>query len=116
MFIDYYDTIERSSLSSEDKKTLMDFLKYLNKVKYEPDKLLNLTNEELNRVFQIAKINSKLQIEMWQMLPDEIVNDFENTKIFENVLDNRFGEYINGIDKSALLRVLNSSRLPSRIS
>ena len=51
---------------------------------------------------------------MWQMLPADIVNNSENIEIFENVLDNKFGKYINGIDKRALVKILNGSRSPSR--
>ena len=74
----------------------------------------NYTNEELNHIFQIAKISPRLQIEMWQMLPADIVNNPENIEIFESVLDNKFGEYINGVDKRALVKILNGSRSPSR--
>ena len=38
----------------------------------------------------------------------------ENIEIFESVLDNKFGEYINGVDKRALVKILNGSRSPSR--
>lgn len=51
---------------------------------------------------------------MWQMLPADIVNNPENIEIFESVLDNKFGEYINGVDKRALVKILNGSRSPSR--
>ena len=74
----------------------------------------NYTNEELNHIFQIAKISPRLQIEMWQTLPDDIVNNSENIEIFEKVLDNKFGEYINGIDKRALVKILNGSRSQTR--
>jgi len=114
MFIEYYDAIERSSVSSKDKKTLKDFLELLDKYKFEPDKFSDYTNEELNHIFQIAKINPRLQIEIWQRLPADIVNNPENIEIFENVLDNKFGEYIAGIDKRALVKILNGSRGPSR--
>lgn len=114
MFIEYYDAIEHSNVSSKDKKTLRDFLEALDKYKYEPDKFPNYTKEELNHIFQIAKVNPRLQIEMWQMLSDDIVNNPENVEIFEDVLDNKFGEYINGIDKRALVKILNGSRSPSR--
>lgn len=112
MFIEYYDAIEHSNVSSKDKKTLKDFLELLDK--YEIDKFPNYTNEELNHIFQIAKISPRLQIKMWQMLPDDIVDNSENIEIFENVLDNKFGEYINGIDKRALVKILNGSRGLSR--
>lgn len=114
MFIEYYDAIERSNVSSKDKKTLKDFLELLDKYKYEPDKFSNYTNEELNHIFQIAKISPRLQIEMWQTLPADIVNNSENIEIFEKVLDNKFGEYINGIDKRVLVKILNGSRSQSR--
>lgn len=111
MFIYYYDAIERSNVSNNDKKKLKDFLETLNK---EPDKFSNYTNEELKHIFQVAKIIPKLQIEIWQMLPNNIVNNPENIEIFEDVLDNKFGEYLNGIDKKALVKVLNDSRSISR--
>lgn len=114
MFIEYYDAIERSNVSSKDKKTLKVFLELLDKYKYEPDKFSDYTNEELNYIFQIAKISPRLQIEMWQLLPDNIVNNPANIEIFENVLDNKFGKYINGIDKRALVKILNGSRTISR--
>ena len=87
MFIEYYDAIERSNVSSKDKKTLKDFLELLDKYKYEPDKFSNYTNEELNHIFQIAKISPRLQIEMWQILPADIVNNPENIEIFEGELN-----------------------------
>lgn len=114
MFIEYYDAIERSNVSSKDKKRLKDFLETLDKYKYEPDTFSNYTNEELKHIFQIAKISPRLQIEMWQMLPNNIVNNSENIEVFEDVLDNKFGEYINGIDKRALVKILNGSRTTSR--
>ena len=114
MFIEYYDAIERSNISSKDKMALRVFLEKLDKHKYEPDTFPNYTNEELRHIFQIAKINSRLQIEIWQMLPNDIVNNPENVEIFEDVLDNKFGEYLNGIDKKALVKVLNGSRSISR--
>ena len=51
---------------------------------------------------------------MWKMLPDDVVNDSENIEIFEEVLDNRFGEYIKEIDKRALVKILNGSRFDFR--
>ena len=114
MFIEYYDAIERSNVSSKDKKILKDFLELLDKYKYEPDKFSNYTNEELNHIFQIAKISPRLQNEMWQTLQDDIVNNSENIKKKKKVLDNKFGEYINGIDKRALVKILNGSRSQTR--
>ena len=70
MFIEYYDAIEHSNLSSEDKNTLKEFLELLGKYKYEPDKSSGFTNGELSHIFQIAKINPRLQIKIWRNLPD----------------------------------------------
>ena len=114
MFYDDIDAMEHSNVSNEDKKTLTDFLELFDTYKYEPDKFPNYTSEELNQIFQIAKFSPSLQIKMWKMLPDDIVNNPENIEIFKNVLDNKFGEYINGIDKGALVRILNTSRSKSR--
>lgn len=106
MFIEYYDAIEHSNLSSEDKNTLKEFLELLGKYKYEPDKSSGFTNGELSHIFQIAKINPRLQIKIWRNLPDDIVNNDENLGIFENVLENKFGEYIHGIDKKSLVKYI----------
>jgi hypothetical protein len=114
MFIEYYDAIERSNISSKDKKIFKDFLEALDKYKSEPDKFLGYTNEELKHIFLIAKNSPSLQIKIWQKLPTDIVNNPGNIEIFENVLDNKFGEYINGIDKRALVKMLNGSRTNSR--
>lgn len=95
MNMEYSNMIEHSDLSSIDKKKLRDFIEVLNK--HDPDNFPNYTKEELKHIFQIAKISSKLQFEMWKMLPDDVVNDSENIEIFEEVLDNRFGEYIKEI-------------------
>ena len=116
MFIKYYDDMEYSKVSDEDKKTLEDFLELLDKYRYEPDKLRSFTYEELSHIFEIAKINPRLQIEIWRGLPNDVVNNAQNLEIFEEVLENKFGEYINGIDKKALVELLNSSRHPTRIN
>ena len=97
MFIEYYADIEYSKVSAQDKKILKDFLELLDKYKYEPNKLRNFTYEELSRIFEITKINPRLQIEIWRSLPNDVVNDARNLEIFEGVLANKFGEYINGI-------------------
>lgn len=114
MFIEYYDNIEYSKVSDEDKKILKDFLELIDKYKYEPDKLANFTHEELTQIFEIAKINPRLQIEIWRSLPNDVVNNAQNLEIFEGVLENKFGEYIHGIDKKSLVELLNSSRYPTR--
>lgn len=75
---------------------------------------INLNSEELSHIFKIAKFNSKLQIDMWRALPNEIVDNPENSKIFESVLDNKFGEYLHGINKEMLVKILNSSRQRTR--
>ncbi len=116
MFIEYYDDIEYSKVSDEDKKILKDFLELLDKYKYEPDKLVSFTHEELSHIFEIAKVNPRLQIEIWRNLPKDTVNNAENLGIFEDVLENKFGEYIDGIDKRTLVELLNSSRYPTRSS
>lgn len=112
MNMEYSNVIEQSNLSSIDKKKLRDFIEVLNK--HDPDKFPNYTKEELKHIFQIAKISSRLQFEIWKMLPDDVVNDSENIEIFEEVLDNRFGEYIKEIDKRALVKILNGSRFDFR--
>lgn len=114
MFIDYYDNIDHSNVSNEDKQTLKNFLDLLDNYKYEPDKLVGLTHDTLSHIFEIAKVNPRLQIEIWRSLPSNIVNSTENLGIFEDVVENKFGEYIHGIDKKALVELLNSSRGPSR--
>ena len=45
MFIEYYDDIEYSKVSNQDKKTLKDFLELLDKYRYEPNKLRSFTYE-----------------------------------------------------------------------
>ena len=92
MFRDYYDNIDQSNVSNEDKQTLKNFLDLLDNYKYEPDKLVGLTHDTLS----------------------DIVNSTENLGIFEDVLENKFGEYIHGIDKKTLVELLNGSRYPSR--
>lgn len=114
MFIEYYDDIDHSSASNEDKKILKNFLELLDKYKYERDKLVDVTHEELSHIFEIAKVNPKLQIEIWCRLPNYLANNAENLEIFEDVLENKFGEYIYGIDKKALVELLNSSRYSTR--
>lgn len=113
MFIEYYDDIEGSN---EDKKILKDFIELLNKYRYEPDKLKDFTYEELSHIFEITKSNPRLQVDIWRGLPDDVVNNVENLEVFEDVLENKFGEYINGIDKKALVELLNTSRYGNRSS
>lgn len=114
MFRSYYYDIEYSKVSDEDKKILKDFLELLDKYKYEPDKLVSFAHEELSHIFEIAKIDPRLQIEIWHTLPNDVVNNAQNLEIFEGVLENKFGEYIHGIDKKSLVELLNSSRYPTR--
>jgi len=114
MFIEYYDNIEHSNISNEDKNTLKEVLESLDKYRYEQNKLVSFTYKELSRIFEIAKFNPRLQIEIWRSLPQELVNNSENLEIFEDVLENKFGEYIQGIDKKALVELLNNSRQPTR--
>ena len=105
----YKYEIDLANISDEDKKILKNFLELLDKYKYEPDKLTGVTHEKLSHVFEIAKFNSKLQIEIWQSLPKSVVKNPENLEIFEYVLENKFGEYIKGIDKKELVKLLNNS-------
>lgn len=114
MFMDYYNDIDHFKVPNEEKKKLKDFLELLNKYKYERDKLGDFTHEELSHIFEIAKSNPKLQIEIWRSLPNDVVNNAENLEIFEDVLENKFGEYIHGIDKKSLVKLLNNSRQPTR--
>lgn len=112
MLMDYYNNIDYFEVSNEEKKKLKDFLELLNK--HEQDKLGDFTHEELSHIFEIAKSNPKLQIEIWRSLPNDVVNNDENLDIFEDVLENKFGEYIHGIDKKALVKLLSNSRQPTR--
>lgn len=95
---------------------LRSFLELLQNYLYSEDseniekQLINLSNAELTHLFDIAKNNFNLQIDIWKILPKEIVEDPENSNVFENVLDNNFGEYLRGIDKGALVNLLNGSR------
>lgn len=108
----YKSDINYLNISNEDKKKLKDFLVLLNE--NEHDKLVCFTHEELRNIFKIVKSDPKLQIKIWRNLPQELVYDSENIEIFEDVLENKFGEYIHGIDKKALVKLLNSSRSPIR--
>lgn len=116
MFIEYYDEIDSSKFSTQDKAMLKNFLELLDKYRYERDKLVAFTHDELSHIFEFAKINPRLQIEIWRGLPDDVVNNVENLGIFEDVLENKFGEYIKGIDKKALVNLLNTSRYANRSS
>lgn len=115
MFEKYIDVLD------DDKQKLKSFLELLDsylKTHGENEsiknQLINLSTEELSNIFKIAKINPKLQIDIWRVLPSEIVDNPENSKIFEAVLDNKFGEYLQEIDKNALVKVLNGSRERNR--
>ena len=122
MFEKYIYEIARSDIIDEDKHQLNSFFKlvddYLRKHgendSLEKQQLINLNIEELKHIFEIVRINPELQIEIWCSLPSEIVDNPENSSIFESVLDNKFGEYLQGIDKKALVKVLNGSRGISR--
>lgn len=104
---DFY-RIDRFEISNEKKKKLKDFLQLLDD--NEIDKIVKYTSAELNDIFEIAKYAPDLQINIWKELPQELVEKNENISIFESVLDNKFGEYINGVDKTSLVKILNSSR------
>ena len=105
MYFGDYGTDELN-ISDKDRKTLEEFWEH-------SDKRLNCTKEELEHMFQIAETSPGLQIEMWLRLPDEIVDNPENEEIFEKILDNKFGDYIKGINKKTLIQLLNSSRTES---
>lgn len=107
---DTWNDIENSGISDGEKEILKKFLEFVNENKYKLERLKGITHDELCSVFEIAKFNPKLQIEIWKILPDEVVNNPENLEIFEAVLQNKFGEYIQGIDKRELVELLNSSR------
>lgn len=111
MFREYY-TIDTLEISDKDKKKLRNFAELLDK--HEEDKLNEFSMDDLRYLFELSKASPKLQIEMWRTLPEKLANNIENSKIFEDVLENKFGEYIQAIDKRALVQLLNSSRYPSR--
>jgi len=71
---------------------------------------INLNLQQLTQIFEWAKIDSKLQIELWQLLPYEKRNNPENSKIFEGILDNKFGDYIKDVNKKELVKLLSSSK------
>lgn len=114
MYIGYYN-IDKFNISNEEKKTLENFIELIEEYECKPDKLKDLTHEELSNIFKITKSSPKLQIEIWSNLHDEIVKDSKNLEIFKEVLENKFGNYINEIDKKALVELLNSSRYRTRI-
>lgn len=107
---DTWNEIEKSGISDEEKEILKKFLAFINENKYQLERLKVLTHDELCRVFKIAEFNPKLQIEIWRILPYEVVNNPENSEIFEAVLQNKFGEYIKRINKRELVELLNNSR------
>ena len=110
MLRDYYNVIKYSNISNEDKQELRNFLELLDNDKNESDKLINFNHDKLKNIFEIAKFDSRLQIEIWEALSDDVVDNPKNLEIFEDVLENKFGEYIDGIDKKTLVGLLNSSR------
>ena len=114
MFIIYYDVIKNSDMTNEEKKILNSFLEKCDKYKSKQDIFSDYTNEDIIYILKIAKVSPSLQIEIWQILPDDIVNSLGNTELFENILDNKFGEYIKEINKKALVKMLNNSRIESR--
>lgn len=107
--------------SDKNKQKLNSFLELLdgyiktdeenNSIKKQ---LISLSSQEISHIFELAKDNPELQIEIWRVLPDEIVDNPENYQLFEAVLDNKFGEYLQKIDKKELVKLLNSSRTESR--
>lgn len=113
MYIGYYD-IDKFNISNEEKKTLRSLLELLEKHEYKQDKLEDFTHEELSNIFKITKCSPELQIEIWGNLPEKLVKDSINLEIFEEILENKFGNYINEIDKKSLVKLLNSSRYPTR--
>lgn len=121
MFIKYYDKISKSITKNEDKKFLKDVLERLDKYIGELEKLQDPTNEErnnlfkfnkeeINHLFEITNSDFTVQIELWKALPEDFINNKENIEIFENVLENKFGEYISSVNKEQLVRLLNNSR------
>lgn len=117
MFEKYIRYIEYSDIVDDNKQKLKSFLELLDSYLIQreendfPEKqLINLSTEELKHIFEIARINPELQIEIWRWLPSEIVDNPENSSIFETVLDNKFGEYLQGIDRKTLVKTLNRSR------
>ena len=108
MYINKYNEIKWNDRSKEEENKIKEFLETLDRFESDSDKFLGYLKEN------ITQFNPKLQIEIWKFLPEDIVNNPENIEIFENVLDNKFGEYINGIDKKALVSILNASRTISR--
>ena len=121
MFIKYYDKISKSITKNEDKKFLKDVLERLDKYIGELEKLQDPTNEErnnlfkfnkeeINHLFEITNSDFTVQIEFWKALPEDFINNKENIEIFENVLENKFGEYISSVNKEQLVRLLNNSR------
>ena len=114
MFVEY---LESMKLSGDEQKYLKDFLELLdlylvkhNENDFPKKKLSIISKEELSYIFEIIKINPRLQIDIWNVLPDEIVNNPRNFSVFESVLDNKFGDYLQGINKELLIRLLNNSR------
>lgn len=110
---DYFYKIDGFDISSEDKKKLKDFLRLIDE--HKQDELTNYTQTELNNIFEMAKSDPKLQIEIWLNLPQEFVEKKENINLFERVLDNRFGEYIQGVNKASLVKTLNDARIPTGV-
>ena len=109
-YIDYLDNDElKKFLELLDSYTSKD--EERNVIKRQ---LINLSIEELSKIFESAKNNPELQIEIWRVLPSELVKNPENSKVFEAILENKFGEYIQEIDKKELVKLLNSSREISR--
>ena len=115
MDIEYWNSkIANYNISAEDRNSLQSFFELLkesqNSKEYE---LRRINKAELSHIFDIVKFNPKFQIEIWRALPDEITNNAQNSEIFEDVLGNKFGEYIRGIDKKALVELLNGSKEPN---
>ena len=111
------DSKEYSKISDEEKEKLEDTVKLLDSYSYSyrASKLEDFTYDELRHIFEIAKICPKLQIEMWCKLTSNVADKPENIDILEDILENKFGEYIQGIDKKRLTEVLNGSRQPTML-
>lgn len=111
MFERYIDNSDKNKQKLNSFLELLDsYLKTDEENSSLQKQLINISTQELSHIFELAKNNPELQIEIWRVLPDEIVDNPENSPIFEAVLDNKFGEYLQKIDKKELVKLLNSSR------
>ena len=110
MFGEYKDFIKSLNNDQERIKSFLKALEQYSKFNRMSDQLRNLNTEELEQIFKIVKGNPQLQIDIWATLPNEIVENSKNLRIFETVLDNKFGEYLQKINKKELVKILNGSR------